>query len=161
MLTDMTKIYSTKDNDIDIIPVDIMSGTQKIYIDLDIVRSNYVCVMDETKIEEIIQENIGDPFIPEPPVIEPIIIHDLTVEPSLFIEDTTYAEYPYKATVDLNPELGVSPKHYAEVTFSIVDATSGVFAPVCKTGENTIMIYASSIPETTTTIQCIELNILD
>lgn len=57
MLSDMTKIYSSKDNGIDILSVDITSNTQKMFVDMDIVLDKFICVMDETEIINILQRD--------------------------------------------------------------------------------------------------------
>ena len=60
MLSDMTKIYSTKDSNIDIMPVDITPNTQKLYIDIGLVLDKFISVMDETLINEILTFNLNE-----------------------------------------------------------------------------------------------------
>lgn len=58
---------------------------------------------------------------------------------SNWVSDTTYANYPYKATITA---YGVTPSMVAEVIYSVADAESGNYAPVCETFTNGIYIYS-------------------
>lgn len=69
-----------------------------------------------------------------------------------FAEDTTYEDYPYKATVPLE---GVLESMIPEVVFSLVDATSGLFAPVAESYNGGVYLYASDVPEASVTVPVI------
>ena len=75
-----------------------------------------------------------------------------TVATSAWVSDTTYTDFPYRAAVACE---GVTVKHYAEVSFSPVDALEGSFAPVAASYDGGVYIYASEIPEAALTIPTI------
>lgn len=75
----------------------------------------------------------------------PIIkIDDTTVSPSLFVSDTKYADYPYKADIPIDEADDVQS---ANVIFDVAEADSGNFAPVCEIGDNYVRIWAKAVPE--------------
>ena len=53
--------------------------------------------------------------------------------------DTTYADYPYKATIAAT---GVKSTMVAEVVYDIADAESGNYASVCNTFDGGVYIYS-------------------
>lgn len=67
--------------------------------------------------------------------------------------DTTYTDYPYRATVVEDGE--ITAYMFAEVVLSPADATSGNFAPVCQTYAGGVYIYAKTVPDAITTIPTI------
>lgn len=78
--------------------------------------------------------------------------NNVSVPTSAFVEDTTYEDFPYKVTVPLN---GVISSMIPEVVMGVVDAMSGVFAPISETYNGGIYLYASEIPEDAITIPTI------
>lgn len=58
---------------------------------------------------------------------------------STWVSDTTYTDYPYKATIK---KTGVTSTMVAEVVYNVADATSGNYAPVCETYNGGIYIYS-------------------
>ena len=58
---------------------------------------------------------------------------------STWESDTTYADYPYKATITAT---GVTSTMVAEVIYSVADATSGNYAPICETYDGGVYIYS-------------------
>ena len=52
--------------------------------------------------------------------------------------DTTYPDYGFKGTITLS---GVTSAMYAEVVFSVIDATSGNYAPICETYNGGVYIW--------------------
>ena len=64
--------------------------------------------------------------------------------------DATYPSYSYKATVALS---GVASSDVAEIVFSIDDATSGNYAPICQTYDGGVYIWGKT--NTVTTISTI------
>lgn len=75
-----------------------------------------------------------------------------TIATSAWASDTTYTEYPYRASVALPSITAVS---FVEIVFSPADATSGNFAPVCDTYNGGIYIYAKDVPDAAITIPTI------
>lgn len=74
------------------------------------------------------------------------------VEASLFVDDTTYEEYPFRASVALE---GVLKSMVPEVIFSLQDATSGLFAPVAESYNGGVYLYATDVPEADVTVPVI------
>ena len=58
---------------------------------------------------------------------------------STWESDTTYADYPYKATIAAT---GVKSTMVAEVVYDIADAESGNYASVCNTFDGGVYIYS-------------------
>lgn len=56
-----------------------------------------------------------------------------------WVSDTTYTNYPYKATIAAT---GVTSTMVAEVVFNVTDAESGNYAPVCETYDGGVYIYS-------------------
>lgn len=70
---------------------------------------------------------------------------NITAPASLFVADTTYEDYPFRAAVALKD---VTVKMIPQVCFGLKEATSGNFAPLCATYDGGIYIYAAEQPET-------------
>lgn len=66
------------------------------------------------------------------------------VEASLFVDDTTYDDYPFRASVALE---GVLATMIPEVIFNMADAIDGNFAPVVESYTGGVYIYAADKPE--------------
>ena len=58
---------------------------------------------------------------------------------STWVSDTTYTDYPYKATIAAT---GIASSMVAEVVFDVADAESGNYAPVCETYDGGVYIYS-------------------
>lgn len=91
------------------------------------------------------QENLKIPGL--------LIFQNKTVATSVWAEDATYESYGYKASVTCS---GVTADYYVDVVFDVVNASSGIFAPICSSGANTVTIWANEIPEETITIPTIK-----
>lgn len=68
---------------------------------------------------------------------------NITVPVASFVSDTTYADYPYRATI---PLAGVIASMVPDVTFSVAALADCEFAPVAACYAGGIYIYASSTP---------------
>ena len=75
-----------------------------------------------------------------------------SVAASKFVSNTTYEDYPYRASVALN---GVISSMIPEVIFSLADAISGNFAPVAESYNGGVYLYAADKPEGNTVIPTI------
>ena len=84
-----------------------------------------------------------------------LIFQNVSVAASAWSSDSTYAAYPYAATLALT---GVTASHVPEVTFGAAEAASGIYAPVALSGSGTVKIYAASNPAAITlqSILCIK-----
>ena len=81
-----------------------------------------------------------------------LIFQNVSVAASAWRSDSTYAAYPYAATLTLT---GVTASHVPEVTFGAAEAASGIYAPVALSGSGTVKIYAASKPAAAITLQSI------
>lgn len=70
--------------------------------------------------------------------------NNASVPVSNFVADTTYEDYPFRASV---PLVGVIESMIPEVIFSLADATSGLFAPIAESYNGGVYLYASDKPE--------------
>lgn len=52
--------------------------------------------------------------------------------------DATYSDYGFKGTITLS---GVTSSMFAEVVFSVINATSGNYAPICETFNGGVYVY--------------------
>ena len=74
------------------------------------------------------------------------------VAASAFVSDTTYADFPFRASVSL---AGVTGTMVPEVVFGAADAASGVFAPVAESISGGVYLYATEVPSANITIPTI------
>ena len=81
-----------------------------------------------------------------------LIFQNVSVAASAWSSDSTYAAYPYAATLALT---GVTASHVPEVAFGATEAASGIYAPVALSGSGTVKIYAASKPAAAITLQSI------
>ena len=80
------------------------------------------------------------------------IISGVSVAASAWVSDSTYAAYPYAASIACP---GVTASHVPEVVFGATEAASGNFAPVALSGSGTVKIYAATKPTAAITVQSI------
>ena len=80
------------------------------------------------------------------------IFSGVSVEASAWVSDSTYAAYPYAASIACP---GVTASHVPEVVFGATEAASGNFAPVALSGSGTVKIYAATKPTAAITVQSI------
>ena len=80
------------------------------------------------------------------------IFSGVSVAASAWVSDSTYAAYPYAASIACH---GVTASHVPEVVFGAVEAASGNFAPVALSGSGTVKIYAATKPTAAITVQSI------
>ena len=80
------------------------------------------------------------------------IFSGVSVAASAWVSDSTYAAYPYAASIAYP---GVTASHVPEVVFGATEAASGNFAPVALSGSGTVKIYAATKPTAAITVQSI------
>ena len=68
------------------------------------------------------------------------ILQNQTIAESAWVDDTTYEDFPYRASIAAN---GCTAQTGGQVIFSVSDATAGIFAPVGQTSTDVIYIYAN------------------
>ena len=80
------------------------------------------------------------------------IFSGVSVAASAWVSDSTYAAYPYAASIACP---GVTASHVPEVVFGATEAASGNFAQVALSGSGTVKIYAATKPTAAITVQSI------
>ena len=80
------------------------------------------------------------------------ILSGVSVAASAWVSDSTYAAYPYAASITCP---GVTASHVPEVVLGATEAASGNFAPVALSGSGTVKIYATTKPTAAITVQSI------
>lgn len=83
-----------------------------------------------------------------------IVQSSVPVATSAWVSDTTYTDYPYRASIAID---GCTANHIPEITFALADATSGNFAPIAETYDGGVYIYATEVPSEAMTIPTIKL----
>ena len=132
---------------------DINDGTNTAY-QVEICRVSFA----NSQITGIVSQigNAVPSYIPDPSDIGAqerfLCGRNQTIATSAWASDTTYADYPYRASVALPTITAVS---FVEIVFSPADATSGNFAPVCDTYAGGVYIYAKAVPDAAITIPTI------
>lgn len=77
---------------------------------------------------------------------------DVTVDTSAWVEDTTYANYPYRANVALS---GVDSTMFPDVVIDETDKSKYEFASSSDSYDGGVHLYVSSIPEGAVTLRTI------
>ena len=75
-----------------------------------------------------------------------VVFNNIRVATSSFVSDLTYNDYPYRASIALTNVIG---SMYPQITFNLIDAISGIYAPIAETYNGGVYIYATQIPNTT------------
>lgn len=83
---------------------------------------------------------------------ETFTLTGLTVSTSSWVADNTYGIYTWRASITNS---SITANHTPIVMFSQADSSLGIFSQVAETGSGVVYIYASEIPESTTTINSI------
>lgn len=86
--------------------------------------------------------------------IDKEVLTNVSVPTSAWAADSTYEDFGYRATINL---AGIVSNMIPEVVFSVADAMSGNFAPVCETASGKLYIYAAEVPSEAMTIPTIIL----
>ena len=145
--------YATTNSFPDVTQNDINDGTNTAY-QVEICRVSFA----NSQITGIVSQigNAVPSYIPDPSDIGAqerfLCGRNKTIATSAWASDTTYADYPYRASVALPPITAVS---FVEIVFSPADATSGNFAPVCDTYAGGVYLYAKAVPDAAITIPTI------
>lgn len=74
-----------------------------------------------------------------------------------FVADTTYTDYPFRATV---PLIGVTASTVANVVLSLADAVGGKIAPICETIDGGIYLYSTEANASAITIPTIVVEVV-
>ena len=145
--------YATTNSFSDTTQNDINDGTNTSY-QVEICRVSFA----NSQITGIVSQigNAVPSYIPDPSDIGAqerfLCGRNKTIATSAWASDTTYTEYPYRASVALPSTTALS---FVEIVFSPADATSGNFAPVCDTYAGGVYLYAKAVPDAAITIPTI------
>lgn len=121
-------------------------------VDIDALVANWKLEFDIlfAKLEDQISQAVSGTLIDGSVTYEKLApdavrrrFENVTVPVASFVSDTTYADYPYRATI---PLAGVIASMVPDVTFSIAALADCEFAPVAECYAGGIYIYASSAP---------------
>lgn len=81
-----------------------------------------------------------------------LLFTNVSVSAASFVPDSTYADYPHRASVALS---GVTAAMVPEVVFGVAAMADNSFAPVAECYNGGVYIYAADAPETTISIPTI------
>lgn len=76
------------------------------------------------------------------------------VTASSWVSDSTYTDFPFRCDMACT---GVTADNFAEVVFSLEQATGGSYAPLCATGTDIVSIWSAS--DTTITVPTVIITI--
>ena len=82
-----------------------------------------------------------------------IVQNNVSVLSSAWASDVTYVDYPFKTSIPID---GCTTDYIPDVVLSLEDATSGNFAPIAKTYDGGVYIYAAEVPSEAITIPTIK-----
>jgi hypothetical protein len=120
--------------------------TESIKIDTTVMQNQFEALLKS------IQNELQDLESGTGVELKKLQFNNVTVPAANFVADTTYEDYPFRADVVLE---GVLESMIPEVVFCLLDATSGLFAPVAETYNGGVYLYASDLPEGNVTVPVI------
>lgn len=103
---------------------------------------------------DAIQKELADLEAGTAVELKKIQFSNVSVSKGDFVSDTTFQDFPYRASVALS---GVIESMIPEVVLSVDDAGSGNFAPVTESYNGGVYLYAGSPPDADITIPTIIL----
>lgn len=121
-------------------------------VDIDALVANWKLEFDIlfAKLEDQISQAVSGTLIDGSVTYEKLApdavrrrFENISVPVASFVSDTTYADYPYRATI---PLAGVIASMVPDVAFSVAALVDCEFAPVAECYAGGIYIYASSAP---------------
>lgn len=77
-------------------------------------------------------------------IIATVRIRATNVKASLFVNDTTYEDYPYSVDIPIE---GATENMKPDVTFGYADATSGILCPIAESYNGGVRIFANDMPD--------------
>lgn len=82
------------------------------------------------------------------------ILQNITIESTSYVSDNTYEEYPFRATI---ADAEITSAMVPILTYSVLDAISGIHCPVAETVDGSLYLYASEKPQSSVHIESIVL----
>lgn len=131
--------------------------TDTLSIDTSVINAQFTELLEQLRsaIEQVASGQIADGSVTAQKLAADAVklsFSNTSVADALFVDDSTYADFPYRASVPLT---GVTSSMTPEVVFGVTDAMSGTFAPVAETYNGGVYIYASEVPSADITIPTI------
>lgn len=120
--------------------------TETIKIDTSTMQSQFEALLKS------IQNELQDLEAGTGVELKKLQFNNVSVAVSNFASNTTYEDYPFRASVALE---GVLESMIPEIIFNLSDATSGLFAPIAETYRGGVYLYATDKPEGTIVIPTI------
>lgn len=120
--------------------------TEKVSIDTSTMNSQFQALLIA------IQNELADLEAGTGVELKKLLFKDVSVAKSSFVADTTYSDFPYRASVALE---GVVSTMIPDVVLPVEAASSGNFAPVCEAYNGGLYLYAASVPDADITIPTI------
>lgn len=120
--------------------------TDKVSIDTSTMNSQFQALLIA------IQNELADLEAGTGVELKKLLFKDVSVAKSSFVADTTYSDFPYRASVALE---GVVSTMIPDVVLPVEAASSGNFAPVCEAYNGGLYLYAASVPDADITIPTI------
>ena len=131
--------------------------TDNISVDTSMINNQVQAVLTETQeqsaaVLQAIKDELAQLEAGTAVELKKLQFTNTAVAKTAFVADSTYQDYPYRASVTLT---GVLSSMIPDVVLSLADAISGNFAPVAACYDGGIYLYAASVPDDVTTIPTI------
>lgn len=131
--------------------------TEQVSVDTSVINNQVQSVLMETQeqsaaVLQAINDELAELEAGTAVELKKLLFTATVVAASAFVADSTYQDYPYRASVALT---GVLASMIPDVILSLADATSGNYAPVCECYNGGIYLYAASAPDAAITIPTI------
>ena len=102
-----------------------------------------------------LQNNVTDSLLEEVKATRPVAIFSYNLAVSNWVADTTYEDYGYRASVAID---GVTADHVPEVTYNMLEAISGEYAPLAESYDGGVYLYSKlNTAITVANIQCMRM----
>lgn len=120
--------------------------TEKVEVDTRTMQEQFSALLESVQ-QELSQLEAGTAV-----ELKKLQFNNTSVPASAFVSDTTYEDFPYRASVALS---GVTSTMIPEVVLALSDAVSGNFAPVAESFNGGVYLYAADVPDAGITIPTI------
>ena len=131
--------------------------TDKVSVDTSMINAQVQATLTETQeqsaaVLRAITDELSSLEAGTAVELKKLAFYNTTVSASAFINDATYTDFPFRASVALT---GVLESMSPDIMLALEDATSGNFAPVCACYNGGVYLYAASVPDADITIPTI------
>lgn len=131
--------------------------TEKVNVDTSMINAQVQATLTETQeqsaaVLRAITDELASLEAGTAVELKKLAFYNTAVSSSAFIDDTTYSDFPFRASVSLT---GVLESMIPDIMLSLADATSGNFSPVCECYNGGVYLYAASVPDADITIPTI------